>query len=207
MVDPTISAAATATLEAAINTALDYDPGSRVALQKLAGQSLAVEITQPAVSLCFSFDSDRVSISHLAENPTTRLRGSLAALANLALSETTTLADSGVEAFGSTALLTSVQQIARQLDIDWEEILCQWLGDVIGHQAAEQIRCRVNWTRDRLSSAGRLVEEFLTEELRGSPTKVELNNFSEQVDELRFGVDRVEARLRKIKQQLADRHS
>lgn len=203
--DPTLTAAATATLETSINTALNYDPATRLALQKLAGQSLAIEISQPKLSLCLLFDAEQVRVAHTTENPTTLLRGSLPALMQLAVGDNTTLADSGVEAFGSTALLTSVQQIARNLDIDWEEILCTWLGDVIGHQAAEQIRVRTRWTRNRLGSARRLLEEFLTEELRSTPTQVELNNFSQEVDQLRFGLDRAEARLRKLKQQLSAR--
>lgn len=209
-IDPTLTAAATATLEASINTALGYDPASRLALQQLAGQSLAIEISQPKLQLCLLFDTDQVRVAHtsahLDEGPTTLLRGSLPALLQLAIGDNTTLADSGVEAFGSTALLTSVQQIARNLDIDWEDMLCTWLGDVIGHQAAEQIRHRVGWTRNRLGSARRLLEEFLTEELRSTPTQVELNNFSQEVDKLRFGLDRAEARLRKLKQQLSAHH-
>ncbi|BFM18344.1 SCP2 sterol-binding domain-containing protein [Maricurvus nonylphenolicus] len=208
--DPTLTAAATATLETSINTALAYDPASRLALQQLAGQSLAIEVSQPKLQLCLLFDADQVRVvhtyDHTDESPTTLLRGSLPALMQLAVGDNTTLADSGVEAFGSTALLTSVQQIARNLDIDWEEILCTWLGDVIGHQAAEQIRHRVSWTRNRLGSARRLLEEFLTEELRSTPTQVELNNFSQEVDQLRFGLDRAEARLRKLKQQLSAHH-
>lgn len=206
MAAPVLTAAATAALEAALNTALRYDPGTRLALQKLAGQALAIEVTRPVtLALCVSFHADHVSVSHNGEAATTRLRGSLAGLAGLALGEHTTLARSGVEALGSTALLTDVQHLLRQLDLDWEELLADLLGDAAAHPPARLLRSGLNWTRQRAGSGRRLLQEFLTEELQATPSRHELSLFNSAVDQLRLQLDRAEAHLHQLQRLAAAR--
>ena len=100
--------------------------------------------------------------------------------------------------FGSTSFLAELQKILKNLDIDWEEMLSQVFGDVIGHQGAELIRSKMSWTKDRVSNIQRLTSEFLTEELRVLPSAPELNFFNAQVDELKLGADRVTARIEQI---------
>lgn len=204
--DPTITTASIAALEAMVNTALKYDPGSRLALEKLGGQVLAVESTVPEFELFIASGPEGLRVmGACGETVTTRLRGPLPALLQLAVADTTTLADSGVEVLGSTGLLTNLQRIAANLDIDWEEALSQLLGDVAGHQLAEHLRVRFRWLGGRLSSGQRLLSEYLTEELRSLPSKPDLEGFFSQVDELRLGADRLAARVAQLQQSLDQR--
>lgn len=206
MISPVLTAAATASLETAINTALRYDPGTRIGLQKLAGQSLAIDLTAPlALTLGITFANDHISISHQPHTPTTRLRGSLAGLASLMLGEHSSLAGSGVEAIGSTVLLTEVQRLLRQLDLDWEDLLADCFGDIAAHQAAQRLRPGLQWLRQRGGNSRRLLSEFLTEELQATPGRHELELFHQSVDELRLRVDRADARLRQLQQLVAAR--
>ena len=208
-VDPTISTASIAALEAMVNAALNYDPGSRLALEKLSGQVLAIEATVPPFELYIAPSQDGVKLMGSYEGEvTTRLRGPLPALLQLAVgADTASLADSGVEVVGSTSMLTHVQRIAHNLEIDWEEALAQLFGDVLGHQMAEHLRLRVRWLGNRFSSAQRLLGEYLTEELRSLPAKPELTSFSREVDELRLGADRIEARIQQLQQALERRRA
>jgi ubiquinone biosynthesis protein UbiJ len=77
-------------------------------------------------------------------------------------------------------------------------MLSQIFGDIVGHQGAEFIRGKISWVKDRTSNIQRLTSEFLTEELRALPSKPELAYFNQQVDELRLGVDRIEARVEQL---------
>lgn len=201
MVDPTLSAAATASLEAAINKALRYDPATRLRCQALAGKSLAVEIALGGkkLPLCCHFEADSIRISGNIDNPTTCLRGSLAGLLMLATSDRVNLAEANVAAWGSTALLADIKSIASDLDLDWEEAINDWLGDVAGHQLAEQARSQFRWIKERGQSGKRLMSEFLTEELRAIPSAPELKQFSEQVDDLRLASDRLLARFQRLR--------
>jgi len=195
MVNPTIAAAATATLEATINKALHYDPATRLALSQLQEKSLAVDFTDLHTSLCLHFDEQVVRVTTYSENPTTRLRGSVVGLARLVISDTATLTEANVEAWGSTALLADVKTIANNIDVDWEDALSHWMGDVVGHQLAQTIRWRLRLLVQHSKSTKRLVQEFLTEELAAIPTQVELQNFSNGVDEIRLAADRIDAKL------------
>lgn len=206
MVDPTLSTAATVALETVINQALRYDPATRLRLQGLAGKSLAVEILPPLgerrIPLCCHFDDDGVRLSSRIDDPTTCLRGSLPGLLMLASGDQINLAGAGVEAWGNTALLADIKSIAAGLDLDWEEAINDWLGDIAGHQLAEQARRQFGWVKDRARSGKRLLSEFLTEELRAVPAAAELQQFSEQVDALRLASDRLQARVERLRARL-----
>lgn len=195
MLDPTIISAATSALESAANKALQYDPATRQRLAQLQSQSLAVEITELSLKLCVHFESDGLRLSAFSDNPTTKLRGSLPGLLKLAVVERSTPAEAKIEITGDSGLLIEVKAILADLELDWEEILVEGLGDVAGHQLAVFLRKQVNWIRERESSARRLVSEFLTEELRAIPTPSEVDYFNQQVDQLHLSADRLTARF------------
>lgn len=196
MVDPTLHTALCAALESTVNTALGYDPGSRQSLAKLAGQVLAVELKQPSLIFYLLPQGEGVTVrSHHDGNVNTRLRGSPLALASLLTSDHLNLADSGVEVFGSTALLLEIQNIAHNLDIDWEEALSQVLGDVAAHQGANSLRQLGSWAEGRRETFERLLGEYLSEELRATPARAELERYYREVDELRLATDRLAARI------------
>lgn len=196
-----LSTAALATLESAINTALRYDPGSRIALAKLEGQVLALESTAPPLRMFLAPHSEGVSVMGLFEGEvTTLLRGPLTSLMALTLNQSSNLAASDVEVMGETALLVNLQRIFANLDIDWEEPLSQWLGDVVGHETADAIRAAKGWVSARGQTATRLAGEYLTEELKSLPSQSELKQFYNDVDELRLAADRCAANFTFIKQ-------
>lgn len=197
--DPMLSTAALASAEKVINAALAYDPASRIALAELSPQVLAVHISSPNFKIYVMPSLDGIELyGHYEGDITTQLEGTLPALLSLIKSDRLNLKDSGVQLFGSTSFLAEFQKILKNLDIDWEEMLSQMFGDIIGHQGAELIRGKMSWTKDRVSNIQRLTSEFLTEELRVLPSKPELAFFNAQVDELKLGADRVTARIEQI---------
>lgn len=197
MLDPTLLTAASATLEAIINKALQYDPATLNTLEKHLGKSLKVEITELNFSLCFHFGR-QIMVTNYCEEPTIELRGSIPALISLAMSDSTNLAKSGVTASGNTAFLAEIKSIARRMEIDWEDAINQWLGDVAGHQLAGGLRRQFDWLNDRRVNGERLLQEFLTEELRATPSQPELETFSSTVDQLYLKTDRLSARIQQL---------
>ncbi|TQV72665.1 hypothetical protein FKG94_18415 [Exilibacterium tricleocarpae] len=203
MPDPTLHTAALATLEAAINTALRYDPGTRGALGRLQGQILEIESSAPRLRCFIAPGPEGLRLlGHCEETVTTRLHGSLPALLSLAAGDAGSLAGSGVEIEGSTALPADLQRILKQLDIDWEEPLSRLLGDVAGHQAGNLIRTSLRWLGGRRSTAQRLLVEYLTEELRSLPGQVEVDGFCNDVDAIRLSADRLGAKVAELKQRV-----
>jgi ubiquinone biosynthesis protein UbiJ len=195
-----ITTAALASAEKIINTALRYDPATRIGLTRLSGKILAVDITAPVAATIFlmPLDEDIQLMASWDGDVDTRLSGSLMALLQLSKGEIHNLKYSGVTAMGDLGLLADLQKLLKNLEIDWEDMLSQFTGDLIGHQAAQLIRAKFGWMKDRAQSAQRLTREFLTEELQTLPSKPELNDFYRQVDELRLAVDRVAARVERL---------
>ena len=79
-----------------------------------------------------------------------------------------------------------------------EEELARVLGDVAARQVANIARGFLDWGRKAASSLTTNVVEFLQEEGRDVPTRVEVEEFLEGVDHLRDDADRLEARLARL---------
>ena len=111
-------------LENLINRALEYDPGTRVALSELTGKSLGVDVTFPPIALTMAIASEnRVVLTPGTEEPDAdvRLRGSLIALATL-LSKadgTHSFSRTGVSIQGDQDVLLRISAMLANLDIDW----------------------------------------------------------------------------------------
>jgi len=201
--DPSISAAITASIESAINTALKYDPASK---QKIAEISdvLAIESTSPALTIYCHGTSDGVRIMSHCEAPTaTQLTGTPLALISL-LKKPTTLAGSGVELAGSVGLLQRWQSILNDIDIDWEDAISSVLGDIAGPMAGKIISNGFNWSKQQNTEQVRLLKEYITEELKVTPSKAEFTGFSKAVSEIKMDAERLQARFSQL---LANTHS
>jgi ubiquinone biosynthesis accessory factor UbiJ len=193
--------AAFASAEKIINTALTYDPATRIALGKLAPQVLSIKLTAPEVCIYVVPTADAICLlGHYEGDLTTQVQGTVPALMSLFKSDRVNLKDSGVQVIGSSIFLADLQHILKNLDIDWEEMLSQIFGDIVGHQGAELIRNKMQWAKARVSNVTRLTSEFLTEELQALPSKTEVAYFNQQVDEVRLGADRIEARINQMLQ-------
>jgi ubiquinone biosynthesis protein UbiJ len=195
----TLTIAALASAEKMLNAALRYDPATRIGLAQLEGKILSVNITAPALTVfIMPMDDELRLMGNWEGDVDTRVTGSLLALATLSQTATHNLKDSGVTVMGDLTLLADMQRLMKNLDIDWEEMLSQFTGDIIGHQTAQMIRTKFGWAKERATSAQRLTGEFLTEELKALPGKPELEDFYRQVDDLRLAVDRAAAHVEKL---------
>ncbi len=195
----TLSLAALASAEKMLNAALRYDPATRLGLARLEGKILAVQITAPAITIfVMPMDDELRLMGNWDGDVDTRITGSALALAQLSQTQIHNLKHSGVTVMGDLQLLAELQRLLKNLDIDWEEMLSQFTGDVIGHQSAELLRAQLGWVKDRARQSQRLTREFLTEEVQALPAKPELEGFYQQVDELRLAVDRAAARIEKL---------
>jgi len=202
--DAMFTTAAFASAEKIINAALAYDPATRIALGNLAPQVLSIKLTTPEINIYAVPSAEGIRLlAHYEGDVTTQVQGTVPALISLLKSERVNLKDSGVQVIGSSIFLADLKHILKNLDIDWEEMLSQIFGDIVGHQGASFIRNKMQWANDRVSNFTRLTSEFLTEELQALPSKAEVDYFNQQVDEVRLGVDRVEARINQMLQKLS----
>lgn len=204
-VDPTLQTAALAALEAAINRALALTPRGGAELAPFDGQVFALHCTAPAADIYLHPGARGIRLSGMHEGPvTTSIRGQAGDFTALATSgdPAATLINGNLELEGDSAPLIALQKVLSSLDIDWEAPLVSTLGDVAGHQLAQMLRGAFSWGRQAADSLARQLEEFIHEEARLSPPRLEVEDFYADVRELGHRVDRLQLRVERLRRQL-----
>ena len=206
LIDPALHTAGLAALEGALNRALALAPAGRAKLAGLDGEVFALECTAPAFIVYLApLENGSVRLMGVYDGPvTTRVRGGASDFAALATAgdPAATLINSPLELSGDSGPLIQLQQILGQLDLDWEAPLVEALGDVPGHQFAEVLRAGFSWGRATGASLARQLEEFIHEEARLSPPRLELEDFYRDVQDLGLQVDRLASRIARLRRRL-----
>jgi ubiquinone biosynthesis protein UbiJ len=204
-IDPTLHTAALAALEAALSRALALSPHSKADLAQLEDCVFALHCTAPAMSIYLHPGAQGMRLTGFHRGPvTTSIRGKAADFTELATASdpTATLINGGLELEGDSAPLIELQHILAGLDMDWEAPLVDSLGDVAGHQLAQVLRHAFAWGKQASASLTRQLEEFVHEEARLSPPRLEVEDFYHDVQELGMRVDRLESRAERLRQRL-----
>lgn len=205
--DPTLSTAALAAFETALNGALALDPVTIERLAALDGKVIAFEVTPPGITVYMAPVAQGVRLmGWFGGEPDTTLSGSAFALARLAATPKGTpapaLFSGEVVIRGDAELGRRVQDIFKRVDLDLEEHLARLTGDVVAHQVGNLARGLVAWGRQAVESLGRNTTDYLQEEALVTPTRNEVEHFASVVEALREDTDRLAARIRRLRDKL-----
>jgi ubiquinone biosynthesis protein UbiJ len=142
----------------------------------------------------------RLSLDEPRKPVDTTISGRLMALLSLATEEDkiSTSIQEGVSINGNATVGQQAQKIISELDIDWEEVLSHYTGDILAYRIHQQARSAGDWLRQSVISISQTTSEYLREEIRVSPTQVEFERFQQQATVLKQGVERAEVRLRHL---------
>ena len=200
---------ALASLEKAVNALLALDPLARKRLARHHGKVIGIHLRGPEITLYFVPDENgNLQIQgRIAGEPDALLSGSPLDLVRSGDSESGSgqLFSGRVTITGDTALAHDFGATLAGLEIDWEEQLSKFTGDLIAHEVgnlARQARAYAGQTSERLA---RDLGEYLTEEARLLPHPLEMEEFIQEVDRLRDDTERLEARVKRLERQLAAR--
>jgi ubiquinone biosynthesis protein UbiJ len=201
MIDPTVHTAAIATLEIAINRALALDPTGSAQLVALEGKIFQFSCLSPELNIFLAADGNRLKLMGYWEGEVTAaIRGNASDFADLATATdpTAALINGNLELQGDSAPLIELQKILAGLDMDWEAPLVNAFGDIAGHQLAQALRGLFSWGQQASASFLRQLEEFIHEEARLAPPRLEVEDFYQDVQQLNQRVDRLQARIRQL---------
>ena len=199
------SATLSASLEVAINHYIHLDVDAKSKLAPLNGKLVVVELQGTGLELTLYFGDDRVFVLPECERePDCRMVGAPVAMARLGIGRKTTgaLFASGVEIEGDMDVGRAVQRLLDSLEIDWEEQLSKYVGDVVAHQVGNVVRDVLNWGKQTAETVAQNSVEYIQEESRDLPHPIEVETFVSGVDQLRSDVDRLTARVNRLKQQV-----
>lgn len=189
-------------VESLINGHLATDPDLQEKVRAMAGKALLIELTGVELSLwLLPTETDLAVQSSYAGEADVTIKGSPLALMKLARSPSESPASFNGEVVisGDLALGQHVQRLLKDLDLDWEELLAQRVGDVAAHQIGNLFRGMQRWLGETRESMERNTGEYLRIEAEMTPQRFEVDSFIEGVDDLRSDVDRLEQRLLRLK--------
>lgn len=189
-----------AALESALNFYLGQDPENTQRAASLQGKVIALSITGMGLTLYFLPAAEGVQVlGHYEGDIDARLSGSPLGLARLGLDRREDALFAGaVKIDGDAAVGQQFQELLARTDWDWEEQLSRVTGDVFAHQAG-RLAARVGqlWRDSRETLAGDC-SEYLQEEARLLPTRIEVTYFLDDVDRLRDDAERLAARVERL---------
>ena len=204
-INPTVHTAGLAAAETVLNRALALAPAGASRLGELQDEVFALHCTAPTVDIYLQPQGQQIRLMGFYDGPvTTSIRGRASDFAELAgaTDPAAALINGDLELQGDSAPLLELQSILSQLDLDWEAPLVTALGDVAGHQLAQFLRDSFSWGKQASASFSRQLEEFIHEEARLCPPRLELDDFYRDVQELGLRVERLESRAARLRNKL-----
>lgn len=164
-----------------INKIINLDPDAQIYLQPLAHKALSFNLVPlPFLNIYCVFTDTYIQISSTKpEHVDTQISASL----------------NKISVSGDFKVAEAIQALVLKLNIDWEEELSKYTGDVIAHQTVYHLKKLRIYQQQSSTNLEEMITEYLQEESGFFPTKYEVEEFMHAVDDLRLDVDRISARV------------
>jgi ubiquinone biosynthesis protein UbiJ len=189
-------------LQKAINQAMSLDEQMPHKLQALDGKVLEMIVTPLNVNFFIQFKGHEMLLLHRYEgHPDTIIHSSPIGLIRLSLlptSKARSLFHDKVRMSGDIELGQKIKKLFDEMDIDWEGHLAHFTGDVVAHQIGSLVRKGIEFKKQFSQTMRQNVTEYLQEELRAFPSRNELDDFYNDIDELSLDVERLQAHVNQL---------
>ncbi|WP_455221735.1 ubiquinone biosynthesis accessory factor UbiJ [Kaarinaea lacus] len=193
----------TALIEIAFNRYLNLDPEAKRRMPALAGKVVQINIREIDVALFMKVTGNRIEVLSSYDGEIhSQIRASILSLVKMGVAKDTSALGEDIEMSGELDVGRQFRDLLAKVDIDWEEVLSRYTGDIVAHKIGNSIRWVKNWGTKTTDSLGKDVVEYLQEESRQLPSAYEVNQFITDVDDVRMGVDRAEARIKELRKHL-----
>jgi len=189
-----------ARLEAILNRNVADSRRAQALARQLDGRVMSLTVEGTPLVFFFRGDGGRLAITPSHDGPAdASLSGTPIALLALAGPRAEgTLRGGGVRIEGDAEVAQKFRELLEQAQPDFEEELARAIGDVAARRVANVARGLFDWGRRAAGSFTGSVVEYLQEEGRDLPTRIEVDEFLEGVDRLRDDAERLEARLSRL---------
>jgi ubiquinone biosynthesis protein UbiJ len=194
----------TSTIENVLNRGLPSSPRARELCKELQGHRVGVE----AIGFTRWVVESTGDTLRVTRDPTAATEAELAGgpLSLLALASSSTpeaiLQRGEVQIRGDAELAQKFRELAMLLRPDIEEELSQVIGDVPAHQIGRFTRAAFGWTQKAAATTVRNIAEYLAHERQDLVSRPEADQLLKGVDALREDVDRLDARISVLAQNL-----
>jgi ubiquinone biosynthesis protein UbiJ len=201
----TLNLATAALLESVVNRLVALDIDATEKMKPLIGKRIAIRLTDWGLTYIFDISADKIRIDTQSETPCqVTLTGTSFAFFNMANTERGGDAVFKGEVLfeGEVSTAQAFQKFWMSLEVDWEEELSRYTGDLVAHQLGRTARHFTQQFKRLLSTAEQNLSEYAKEEFRMTPDPIEVESFYQDLDDLRGDVDRLEHRIQQLQRTL-----
>jgi ubiquinone biosynthesis protein UbiJ len=198
-------------IELAMNQLLELDDDSQQRLKKLSGKSLQVTIKELPWKLLFTF-SEQIDVRSvmISENEFDSSPEAVDCLIELNLETLPKIKDSSqltqliqqkqLNLTGDIYVAQTFSALLKDLDVDWEEQLSRYTGDVVAHQTFTSMRALFDTAKSQIERGAIELGEHLTQSDSIAVKPIEMVEFSRNVTDLRSATERLSARIASLEQ-------
>jgi len=192
-------------LESLLNQALRLDKAGSRPFGQLSGKVIHVELKDLELHFVLFPDSEgMIVLSHYEGEIDTHIVGTPLTLLRLLFDPTTTLTEHPeIVIRGNFNVAQQLLRALQGLNLDWEESLAQWVGDIPAHHLGSFVQRSQRYAHEITDNLQLNLSEFLKEESRTLPAPAEMEIFLNSVDTLRDDLERLEQRVRRLQKHLS----
>ncbi|NND81002.1 MAG: hypothetical protein HKN50_01105 [Gammaproteobacteria bacterium] len=187
--------------ELAANNALQYDPSTRVRLEKLRGKTMVLTVMPINQSISVSsFPEGLEFAAQIPDDSDVHLTATLGALIKITRDgmDDADLQPGELEMSGDPIIGQRFAQAIAGLDVDWEGLLAEHMGEAPAYylsRAAGTARDVALESRQRFKL---YLNRLLTEDLQLLADKDDVDAFLDEVDRLRADADKLSLKLKQL---------
>lgn len=194
-----IKTLAIAALEKLLNHYCALDPETYQAMQALAGKIVCLELTDVRQKIFFIFTTQKIRLAgRYAGSANTYIKGNIIGIVQSMRANDSAAAASTIEVEGDVELGQQLRRILNNMSVPWEEYLSRCFGDSVAHQISNVAHKTAQWNQAAITAWERNLREYLQEEARLLPTRIEVEDFYQAVGECRNDLARIEARFQRL---------
>lgn len=189
-------------LETALNRAVALDPDTVAALAGLDGRRISLSLESPPLALEIRVHGGYLQVGPPLREADLAVRGTLGGL----LGQLPWMAAAArgrpagrLHVSGDAELARRLQKLAGGFEPDWQQPFVEVFGPVIGIQLANAAAAALRGARRLAGGLARSGAEYLVEESRDVVGRAELAAFNDDVDAIRDDVERLAARVGRLR--------
>ncbi len=187
-----------AMLESSLNRVIQLDPQYRDKLQPLHNRIFSLHLTDIDQTLNFCFTETDVMLRSEVDAADVQLSGTIVDL----IKQSRQINGAVTGKFRIQGDIESAQQFQhfiQTLNLDWEEMLSHYMGDIVAHKVSRFTRDLFAWGQQAQDTMLHNVADYLQTESEINPDTHEMQDFIQKVNTVRDDSARLQARISRLK--------
>ena len=188
-------------MEVALNRFLRLEPDVLAQCAELRGRVIGLAVAPLNWQLYIEFVDGGVRVADTVDGVVdVAVAGALPDILRMAAAQAggSSSLPRGLQIHGDVMLLNRFREMLVAAEFDPEELLARFMPGHTAHRVATGLQGLFQWGRETVATLGLDTAEYLREETGDLVHREDVDDWMKQVDAVRDGTDRLEARLRRL---------